>query len=170
MCDCKLQIDFAMPCAITHLQIIHFKFVEITDYFKWIPFSKGHEKAYDFILIVGKCVYNKLIFIYRIYLCRNRNILYLPVTPSLLTCSIFKMALSWAMTHWRTSRKQTLAKPARKHLTTQSVTNLATQPENNLATQPEKQPGDTARKTTLARLGGLAAHNGLEATFTGNRR
>ena len=81
-----------------------------------------------------------------------------------MTCSIFKLALSWAMTHWRTSGKQTLAKPARNHLTTQSVTNLATQPENNLATQPEnnlatqpennlatqpeKQPGDTARKTT----------------------
>ena len=75
------------------------------------------------------------------------------------------LALSWAITHWRTSQKQTLAKPARNNLTTQSVPNLATQPEkqpgdtarkttwrhsqkNNLAIQPEKQPGDTARKTT----------------------
>ena len=33
-----------------------------------------------------------------------------------------------------------------------------------------KQPGDTARKATRARPGGLAAHNGLEATFTENRR
>ena len=55
-------------------------------------------------------------------------------------------------------------------MVTQPENNLATQPENNLATQPEKQPGDTARKTTLTRPGGLAAHNGLEATFTGNRR
>ena len=56
--------------------------------------------------------------------------------------------------------------------------NLATQPENKpgdtARKQPgdtaRKQPGDTARKTTRTRPGGLAAHNGLEATFTGNRR
>ena len=48
-------------------------------------------------------------------------------------------------------RKRTLARPARNNLTTLSVTNLAT--------QPEKQPGDTARKTTLTRPGGLAVHN-----------
>ena len=48
------------------------------------------------------------------------------------------------------------------------------QPGNTARKQPgdtaRKQPGDTARKTTLTRPGGLAAHNGLEATFTGNRR
>ena len=38
---------------------------------------------------------------------------------------------------------------------------LATQPATTLATQP---------KMTLTRPGGLAAHDGLEATFTGNRR
>ena len=70
----------------------------------------------------------------------------------------------------KTSQKNNLATQPENNLATQPVTNLATQPENNLATQPEKPPDDTARKTTRTRPGGLAAHNGLEATFTENRR
>ena len=69
-----------------------------------------------------------------------------------------------------TRPENNLATQPENNLATQPVTNLATQPEDNLATQPEKPPGDTARKTTRTRPGGLAAHNGLEATFTGNRR
>ena len=72
--------------------------------------------------------------------------------------------------------------------------NLATQPEKQPGDTARKQPGDTAsnkpgdtarkqpgdtasnkpgdtaRKTTRTRPGGLAAHNGLEATFTENQR
>ena len=90
----------------------------------------------------------------------NRNILS-PCNPELFDLLDILLPLSWAITPLTNVRKRILAKPTRNHLTTQSVTNLAT--------QPEKQPDDTARKTALTRPGRLAAHNGLEATFTGNR-